>query len=79
MKNRFAFLRGMRAFLVLSITQGLSALGSGMTGYALIIWSYQQKGSALTTASRRQRIGATHSVRTSEEASPKAVMSSRTS
>ena len=50
MKNRFAFLRGMRAFLVLSITQGLSALGSGMTGYALIIWSYQQKGSALTTA-----------------------------
>ena len=49
-KNRFAFLRGMRAFLVLSITQGLSALGSGMTGYALIIWSYQQKGSALTTA-----------------------------
>ena len=49
-KNRFAFLRDMRAFLVLSITQGLSALGSGMTGYALIIWSYQQKGSALTTA-----------------------------
>ena len=37
-KNRFAFLRDMRAFLVLSITQGLSALGSGMTGYALIIW-----------------------------------------
>ena len=50
MKNRFAFLRDMRAFLVLSITQGLSALGSGMTGYALIIWSYQQEGSALTTA-----------------------------
>ena len=40
----------MRAFLVLSLTQGLSALGSGMTGYALIVWSYQQQGSALTTA-----------------------------
>ena len=49
-KNHFAFLRDMRAFLVLSLTQGLSALGSGMTGYALIVWSYQQQGSALTTA-----------------------------
>lgn len=43
-------LRDMRSFLVLSVTQGFSALGSSMTGYALIIWSYQQQGSALTTA-----------------------------
>ena len=49
-KNHFVFLRDMRGFLVLSLTQGLSALGSGMTGYALIVWSYQQQGSALTTA-----------------------------
>lgn len=43
-------LRDMRSFLILTITQGFSTLGSGMTSYALIIWSYQQKGSALGTA-----------------------------
>lgn len=43
-------LRNMRSFLVLSVTQGFSALGSGMTNYALIVWSYQQEGSALVTA-----------------------------
>lgn len=43
-------LRDMRSFLVLTITQGFSTLGSGMTSYALIIWSYQQEGSALGTA-----------------------------
>lgn len=43
-------LREMRGFLILSLTQGFSSLGSSMTGYALILWSYQQEGSALTTA-----------------------------
>lgn len=43
-------LREMRPFLTLSLTQGFSALGSAMTNYALIVWSYQQQGSALTTA-----------------------------
>ena len=43
-------LRDMRGFLVLAVTQGFSALGSAMTGYALIVWSYQQEGSALVTA-----------------------------
>lgn len=43
-------LRDMRGFLMLCITQGFSALGSAMTGYALIVWSYQQEGSALVTA-----------------------------
>ncbi|MBR2718632.1 MAG: MFS transporter [Clostridia bacterium] len=43
-------LREMRGFLVLALTQGFSALGSAMTGYALIVWSYQQEGSALVTA-----------------------------
>ncbi len=43
-------LRDMRGFLVLCFTQGFSALGSAMTGYALIVWSYQQEGSALMTA-----------------------------
>jgi len=43
-------LRDMRGFLTLCVTQGFSALGSAMTGYALIVWSYQQEGSALVTA-----------------------------
>ena len=43
-------LRDMRGFLVMCFTQGFSALGSAMTGYALIVWSYQQEGSALMTA-----------------------------
>ena len=43
-------LRDMRGFLMLCVTQGFSALGSAMTGYALIVWSYQQDGSALVTA-----------------------------
>lgn len=40
----------MRHFLVLWSTQAFSALGSAMTSFALIVWSYQQEGSALTTA-----------------------------
>lgn len=40
----------MRQFLVLHMTQALSALGSAMTNFALIVWSYQAEGSALVTA-----------------------------
>lgn len=40
----------LRTFLILWITQSFSALGSAMTNFALVIWSYQQNGSALTTA-----------------------------
>ncbi len=43
-------LKEMRMFLLLWSTQALSGLGSAMTAYALVIWSYTQKGSALTTA-----------------------------
>ena len=41
---------GLRQFLILWSTQALSALGSAMTSFALVIWSYQQRGEALTTA-----------------------------
>lgn len=41
---------GMKPFFILWSTQALSALGSSMTSFGLIIWSYQQQGSALTTA-----------------------------
>lgn len=37
-------------FFLLWLTQTFSSLGSAMTGYALVIWSYSQKGSALMTA-----------------------------
>lgn len=40
----------MRNFGILCLTQSFSALGSSMTNFALILWSYQQQGSALTTA-----------------------------
>lgn len=42
--------KSLRPFLVLWSTQSLSALGSSMTSFALIIWSYEQRGSALSTA-----------------------------
>lgn len=41
---------GMKMFLLLWSTQALSTLGSSMTSFALIVWSYEQKGSALTTS-----------------------------
>lgn len=40
----------MRRYLLLWLTQLISGLGSAMTGYALVIWSYTQSGSALRTA-----------------------------
>ena len=43
-------LTDLRSFLILWSTQSFSALGSAMTSFALIIWSYQQQGSALSTA-----------------------------
>ncbi len=42
--------RELQNFLILWITQSFSALGSAMTNFALVIWSYQQQGSALTTS-----------------------------
>lgn len=46
----FESLRELRHFLLLFTTQALSSLGSAMTSYALVIWAYQQSGSALSTA-----------------------------
>lgn len=50
MKKLFDTFSEMKSFLVLWLGQSLSALGSSMTAYALVIWSYSQKGSALATA-----------------------------
>lgn len=43
-------IKEMRIFLLLWITQAFSGLGSAMTSYALVIWSYSQQGSALMTS-----------------------------
>lgn len=43
-------LKKLRGFLILWITQSFSALGSAMTAYALVIWSYERQGSALRTS-----------------------------
>lgn len=42
--------KSLRPYLLLWGTQSLSALGSTMTGYALVLWLYRQSGSALETA-----------------------------
>lgn len=50
MKKYINTLQEMKTFLLLWITQSFSGLGSAVTSYALVIWSYTQKGSALMTA-----------------------------
>ena len=50
LKSLMTTLREMRAFLILWVTQAFSGLGSAVTSYALVVWSYTQAGSALATA-----------------------------
>ena len=50
MNNLKTTIKELRTFLILWMTQSLSSLGSSMTNFALVIWSYQARGSALTTA-----------------------------
>ena len=49
MNKIWSTMREMRDFLLLWATQLVSGLGSAMTSYALVIWSYTQEGSALAT------------------------------
>lgn len=44
------FFKECRSILLLWSTQALSNLGSAMTNFALVVWSYSRYGSALTTA-----------------------------
>lgn len=48
--NFFKDIKEMNSYLLLWFTQMISGLGSAMTAYALVIWSYKQAGSALQTA-----------------------------
>lgn len=43
-------LNELKFFIILWLTQSFSSLGSAMTNFALVIWLYQDSGSALTTA-----------------------------
>lgn len=43
-------LKELKSFLALWLTQSFSSLGSSMTSFALVVWSYTQSGSALTTS-----------------------------
>ena len=42
--------REMKHFLILWSSQAISSLGSSMTGFALIIWVYEQQGTATSVA-----------------------------
>ena len=50
MKKLNTLIKELHSFLILWITQSFSSLGSSMTNFALVIWSYQEQGSALSTA-----------------------------
>ncbi len=49
MKQLHSF-HNLRKFIILWLGQSVSALGSAMTNYALIIWAYQQQGTASSIA-----------------------------
>ncbi len=42
--------KNLKTYIMLWSTQSISALGSGMTSYALVLWLYISSGSALKTA-----------------------------
>lgn len=44
------FIKDLQHFIILWLSQSFSSLGSAMTNFALVIWSYQHYGSALQTA-----------------------------
>lgn len=46
----YKIIKDLKEFLLLWGSQSISALGSSMTGYALLIWVYQQKVSVMSVA-----------------------------
>ncbi len=50
MNTSISEFKQIRSYLLLWFTQLISGLGSAMTAYALVIWSYTQSGLALQTA-----------------------------
>lgn len=50
MHNHITLSRGFKTFLFIWAGQFVSTLGTGMTRFALLIWAYQETGSATTLA-----------------------------
>ena len=50
MKKYINTIKEMKQYLMLWASQAFSGLGSAMTSYSLVIWSYTQEGSALVTS-----------------------------
>lgn len=48
--SKFKNIFELKNFIILWLTQSFSTLGSAITNFALIIWSYEARGSALSTA-----------------------------
>ena len=44
--KKLSFIKELQSFLLLWSSQTVSGLGTAMTNYALIIWVYEQKGTA---------------------------------
>lgn len=49
-KKLYISIKDLKVFLLLWSSQSISTLGSSMTSYALLIWVYQQKASAMSVA-----------------------------
>lgn len=41
---------GLKTYIVFWLSQSLSQLGSAMTGFTLILWTYEQNGAAMTVS-----------------------------
>lgn len=50
MKNTKNNTTSLRSFLLLWASQGLSAMGTAMTNYALVVWIYEQNGTATSVS-----------------------------
>ena len=48
--NKLNTLKKLKSFLLLWSSQAVSSLGTAMTEYALIVWTYRQEGTALSVA-----------------------------
>ena len=77
MNNFKVICKELHSFLILWSTQSFSLLGSSMTSFALILWTYQSKGSALTTALLSVCSYAPYAVSYTHLASPKAMAITR--
>ncbi len=42
--------RSFKKYIILWLSQGISGLGSSMTGFALVLWAYGQSHSAMSVS-----------------------------